>query len=798
MVAPAQEELAAAFPHLEILELVGQGGMGFVFKARQPKLDRFVALKILPQSLAADPAFAERFVREGRVLARLNHPNIVTVHDFGQANGFFYLLMEFVDGVNLRQAMRAGRFTPAQALTIVPNICEALQYAHNEGILHRDIKPENILLDAKGRVKIADFGIAKLIADVQPDLNLTGSGATLGTPHYMAPEQIERPATVDHRADIYSLGVVFYEMLTGELPLGRFAPPSQKSMADPRLDEVVFRTLEKEPSRRPQSAGEVKTQVETISNGPAAPPRIAAARGGSRKWVVAAVLLVLSVPLVLITLAVMYWLAQVRPGEASPKAKGEERFAVAERRERVEQETADATALAQAGLASLITWSPSLRPDEKPDLDAIRREASDLEAQGKYEEALQRRLWYHEYALKYEPSHVGVRVSFALSEWTELAARYPKARRALMEIRDRGVREFDAGGGSFALLMEVSAINAQLGQKDMTYSLFVSIASRDQKLADRCYPVVEDLLVEKGNYALCARFIRDFDERLEQAREMRVRSLEIFGRAPQADQALLRQEAAATFIREAKKLIEILVGVGRKAEAEKIRDKALATLRVPQLESAIADAELKVGRFGSPAPVNDGIAVSGQRPTTNSMRALAERIGKGEQAALDELASVATELYRGINYTNQPGRVSSNLVLMRAAFRELGEQAGRSNAHAFSALQMALSIDSLKAHAVGGIGVAAGAGYEPALEMLLHHRDWNMLLSSTVSALRPAAANNNERAVQFLADVVSNEGQRGLWYMAAEALKPAAAQGNEQAKAALADYEQKKPRPRNQ
>src|SRR5436309_10952491 len=173
---PAHGELAAAFPHLEILELIGQGGMGYIFKARQPKLDRFVALKILPQSLSADPAFAERFTREGRVLARLSHPNIVTIHDFGQANGFFYLLMEFVDGVNLRQAMKAGRFTPEQALAIVPKICEALQYAHNEGILHRDIKPENILLDTKGRVKIADFGIAKLIGNSQPESTPTSLG----------------------------------------------------------------------------------------------------------------------------------------------------------------------------------------------------------------------------------------------------------------------------------------------------------------------------------------------------------------------------------------------------------------------------------------------------------------------------------------------------------------------------------------------------------------------------------------------------------------------------------------------
>ena len=306
---PALTEIAAAFPQLEILEFIGQGGMGFVFKARQPKLDRLVALKILPQSLAADPTFAERFNREAKLLARLNHPGIVTVHDFGVATGWadlpvrpdveaaqqhrpttplYYLLMEFVDGVNLRQAMQAGRFTPAQALAIVPKICEALQFAHNEGILHRDINPENILLDAKGRVKIADFGIAKLVegragsplpaaespntsgaqGTARPTTELTEAGKTLGSPNYMAPEQLEHPGEVDHRADIYSLGVVFYEMLTGELPLGRFAPPSQKSAADPRVDEVVLRALEKERERRQHSAGEVKTQVETIAATP--------------------------------------------------------------------------------------------------------------------------------------------------------------------------------------------------------------------------------------------------------------------------------------------------------------------------------------------------------------------------------------------------------------------------------------------------------------------------------------------------------------------------------------------------
>ena len=163
---PSIETVQAAFPQLEVLEFIGQGGMGWVFKARQPKLNRFVALKLLPSSLAErDVSFAGRFEREGQLLARLHHPNIVAVHDSGAAGGFFYLLMEFVEGVNLRQAMRSSRFTPTQALAIVPHICDALQFAHDEGVLHRDIKPENILLDAKGRVKLADFGIAKLIGE---------------------------------------------------------------------------------------------------------------------------------------------------------------------------------------------------------------------------------------------------------------------------------------------------------------------------------------------------------------------------------------------------------------------------------------------------------------------------------------------------------------------------------------------------------------------------------------------------------------------------------------------------------
>src|SRR5580658_9281733 len=177
--------------------------MGAVYKARQPGLDRVVALKILPPETVSGSAFVERFNREARALAKLNHPNIVAVYEFGQVNGLPYFIMEFVDGLNLRQLEQAGKLSPHEALLIVPQICDALQFAHDEGIVHRDIKPENILLDKKGRVKIADFGIAKILSGA-PEADLTSTKGAIGTPHYMAPEQMETPGAVDHRADIFS------------------------------------------------------------------------------------------------------------------------------------------------------------------------------------------------------------------------------------------------------------------------------------------------------------------------------------------------------------------------------------------------------------------------------------------------------------------------------------------------------------------------------------------------------------------------------------------------------------------
>ncbi len=258
-------DVSQRLPQFEIIELLGQGGMGVVYKARQPALDRIVALKILPPSEALSPDFVERFRREARALAKLSHPNIVAVYECGESGGLYFFAMEYVDGANLRALLRERRLTPAEALAIVPKVCDALEYAHEEGVIHRDIKPENLLLDKKGRVKIADFGLAKLLRREALDMTLTLSGTQLGTLRYMAPEQMEKPETVDHRADIYSLGVVIYEMLTGEVPMGRFAPPSERARVDVRLDEIVLRSLERDVERRYQHASEVKTAVESVA-----------------------------------------------------------------------------------------------------------------------------------------------------------------------------------------------------------------------------------------------------------------------------------------------------------------------------------------------------------------------------------------------------------------------------------------------------------------------------------------------------------------------------------------------------
>lgn len=261
------EEIGEYFDDLEVLELLGAGGMGAVYKARQTKLDRTVALKILSRELASDSAFQERFDREARLLARLHHPNIVTIFETGTKGPFAYLIMEFVDGQNLREAMEGERMKPAAALTLVRDICEPLKFAHEQGILHRDIKPENILISSRGEVKIADFGIGKLVGDADAEKSaLTGDNAVLGSLRYMSPEQIDSPADVDQRADIYSLGLVLYELLTGQVPMGRFEPPSKSSSVESVADEIVMQALERDLRARIPTMAELQLRLEELTS----------------------------------------------------------------------------------------------------------------------------------------------------------------------------------------------------------------------------------------------------------------------------------------------------------------------------------------------------------------------------------------------------------------------------------------------------------------------------------------------------------------------------------------------------
>jgi serine/threonine protein kinase len=254
---PKSCAFAGLFPELEILEPIGKGGMAVVYKARQIKLDRLVALKLIRPEVAEHPAFFDRFSREARAMARLNHSNIVRIYDFGETGGLYHLMMELVEGNDLRRRIGHGPMEPKSALVIALQICDALHYAHERGVIHRDIKPENLLIDWSHGVKIADFGLAKLLLPAS-DVRMTVTRQIMGTPLYMAPEQLERPKEVDHRADIYALGVVLYEMLAGVVPYGRYEPLSETVDAGDELDEIVGKALARKPSDRYDSVSAIR------------------------------------------------------------------------------------------------------------------------------------------------------------------------------------------------------------------------------------------------------------------------------------------------------------------------------------------------------------------------------------------------------------------------------------------------------------------------------------------------------------------------------------------------------------
>ncbi len=263
---PSVADLQPHFEQYEIVGLIGYGGMSAVYKVRQKSVGRFVALKILPKEVAEAAGGNERFAREIGILAGLSHPNIITLLDAGQTAEWCYCTMEYVRGPNLRQLMGEQRLSASDVLKLVPDICDGLQYAHDQGIVHRDIKPENILIDEFGRAKIADFGLAKIFAADSATWN-TLTQHVVGTPRYMAPEQIDRPTDVDHRADLYALGVMIYEMLTGHLPAVGSDPPSTDSDdgSVKQLDSVVMKAVAGKPERRYQSARDVRADLLTAA-----------------------------------------------------------------------------------------------------------------------------------------------------------------------------------------------------------------------------------------------------------------------------------------------------------------------------------------------------------------------------------------------------------------------------------------------------------------------------------------------------------------------------------------------------
>ncbi len=267
---PALTEMQAWLPQYQFLELIGRGGMGAVYKAVQVSLDRPVAVKVLPAAMLGgeDSSYPERFKNEARMMARMNHPAIVNVYDFGEtASGLLYFVMEFIDGTDVAQMIAAqGRLPEPYALSITAHVCAALHYAHSHGVIHRDIKPANILINIEGAVKVADFGLAK--QDDATQSSLTQTNMAMGTPDFVAPEALIPGIPLDGRADLYAVGVMLYQMLTGEIPRGIWTMPGLKHGTDPRFDAIIAKAMQTDRETRYQSAAELRRDLDSILTTP--------------------------------------------------------------------------------------------------------------------------------------------------------------------------------------------------------------------------------------------------------------------------------------------------------------------------------------------------------------------------------------------------------------------------------------------------------------------------------------------------------------------------------------------------
>ncbi|MGV3659346.1 MAG: protein kinase domain-containing protein [Prosthecobacter sp.] len=270
---PSLEEMQAMLPQYHFEKLLGRGGMGAVYKAVQASLDRAVAIKVLPGDLVRDgnddAQFAERFKNEARTMAKMSHPSIVNVFDFGETqSGLLYFVMEFIDGTDVAQMIASqGKLPEAYALSITAHVCDALAYAHARGVIHRDIKPANILINMEGAVKVADFGLAK-----QNDAGqaLTKTNMAMGTPDFVAPEALVSGVPLDGRVDLYAIGVMLYQMLTGDIPRGMWTMPGVRVGTDPRFDAIIAKAMQTDREARYQSAGDLRRDLDTIMTLPRA------------------------------------------------------------------------------------------------------------------------------------------------------------------------------------------------------------------------------------------------------------------------------------------------------------------------------------------------------------------------------------------------------------------------------------------------------------------------------------------------------------------------------------------------
>ena len=260
--SPSPGELQSHLTSYDSIQLLAVGGMGAVYKARQVSLDRPVAIKVLTHACSASMQFRQIFKCEAQVMAKLNHPNLASIFDYGEVNGMLYIVMQFVEGRSLHEAANGRAVAQNEAAALISSISIALGHAHASGILHRDIKPANILIDSKLCPIVVDFGLAHHAHES------TMKGETVfGTPGYIAPEVLVPPYSADQRADVFSLGVLFHELLTGQLPQSPYLPPSRLAPVDQRYDSVVMRAIHPTPALRYTSTEALAEDLDKILSG---------------------------------------------------------------------------------------------------------------------------------------------------------------------------------------------------------------------------------------------------------------------------------------------------------------------------------------------------------------------------------------------------------------------------------------------------------------------------------------------------------------------------------------------------